>query len=304
METVQYYKALADETRLRLLNLLIRHELNVNEIVSVMGMGQPRISRHLKILTDCGLLKYRRDGLWVFYSASREGQGGRFNELFQVFIAGDSELNSDYAVMQGILEEGMKEKTRFFDSIASDWDDIKQGIFGTVNISEEIVGRIKNCNIAADLGCGTGELLIPIKQKAKQVIGVDKSPKMLEEAEHKLASNGRGIELRIGEMEHLPMRDQEADVAIINMVLHYLPSPDSSIFEAGRVLKKGGSLILVDLDKHQNEEMRKKYEHRWLGFTRKNIERWLSAGGFLPREFIQYDARDGLKINLFVSVKQ
>jgi ubiquinone/menaquinone biosynthesis C-methylase UbiE/DNA-binding transcriptional ArsR family regulator len=304
METVQYYKALADETRLRLLNLLLRHELNVNEIVTVMGMGQPRISRHLKILTDCGLLKYRRDGLWVFYSASREGQGGRFNELFQDFVVGDSELNSDYLAMKGILEEGMKEKTRFFDSIASDWDDIKKGIFGTINISEEIVGRITYCNIAADLGCGTGELLIPIRQKAKHVIGVDKSPKMLEEAEHRLASNGKGIELRIGEMEHLPMRDQEADVAVINMVLHHLPSPDSSILEAGRVLKKGGSLIIVDLEKHQNEEMRKKYEHRWLGFTRKNIERWLSVGGFQPQEFVQYDARDGLKIDLFVSVKQ
>ncbi len=304
METVQYYKALADETRMRLLNLLLRHELNVNEIVNVMGMGQPRISRHLKILTDCGLLKYRRDGLWVFYSASGEGQGGRFNELFQSFVDSDSELNSDYKTMRGILEEGMKEKTRFFDSIASDWDDIKRGIFGTVNISKEIIGRITNCNIAADLGCGTGELLIPIKQKAKQVIGVDKSPKMLEEAEHRLASNGKGIELRIGEMEHLPMRDQEADVAVINMVLHHLPSPDSSILEAGRVLKKGGWLIIVDLEKHQNEEMRKKYEHRWLGFTRKNMERWLSVGGFSPQEFVQYDARDGLKIDLFVSIKK
>ncbi len=303
MEIVQYYKALADETRLRLLNLLIRHELNVNEIVAVMGMGQPRISRHLKILTDCGLLKYRRDGLWVFYSAAREGRGGLFNDLFQNFIADDNALYNDYTAMKGILEESLKEKTRFFDSIASDWDDIKLGIFGNVNISKEIVKRIENCNVAADLGCGTGELLIPIKQKAKRVIGVDKSPKMLEEAENRLASNGKGIELRIGEMEHLPMRDQEADTAVINMVLHHLPSPDSSILEAGRVLKKGGLLIIVDLDKHQNEEMREKYEHRWLGFTRKNIERWLSAGGFIPKEFIQFDAMDGLKIDLFASVK-
>ena len=304
MEAVQYYKALADETRLRLLNLLIRHELNVNEIVNAMGMGQPRISRHLKILTDCGLLKYRRDGLWVFYSASREGEGGRFNKLFQDFVEGDNDVNLDYAKMKLILEEGMREKTRFFDSIASDWDDINRGIYGTINISDEIVRRITNCNIAADLGCGTGDLLLPIKKKAKRVIGVDKSPKMLEEAEHRLASNGKGIELRIGEMEHLPMRDQEADVAVINMVLHHLPSPDSSILEAGRVLKKGGSLIIVDLEKHQNEEMRNKFEHRWLGFTRKNIERWLLAGGFAPQEFVQYDARDGMKIDLFVSVKQ
>ncbi len=304
MEIVQYYKALADETRLRLLNLLLRHELNVNEIVSVMGMGQPRISRHLKILTDCGLLKFRRDGLWVFYSASQEGRGGSFNELFSDFTGDDQELKQDYNGMKAVLEEGLQEKTRFFDSIASDWDDIKLGIFGTVKLSDEIVERMTDCDVAADLGCGTGELLLPIKKKARRVIGVDKSPKMLEEAERRLASNGKGIELRIGEMEHLPMRDQEADTVIINMVLHHLPSPDTSILEAGRVLKSGGSLIIIDLEKHQNEEMRKKYEHRWLGFTKKNIEKWLSAGGFIPREFIQFDARDGLKIDLFVSVKK
>jgi ubiquinone/menaquinone biosynthesis C-methylase UbiE len=304
MEIVQYFKALADETRLRLLNLLLRHELNVNEIVSAMGMGQPRISRHLKILTDCGLLKYRRDGLWVFYSASNEGRGGIFNGLFRDFVGNDQELKQDYIAMKAILEEGLKEKTRFFDSIASDWDDIKLGLFGTVNISEEIIERIADCDVAADLGCGTGELLIPIRKKARKVIGVDKSPKMLEEAERRLASNGKGIELRIGEMEHLPMRDQEADAAIINMVLHHLPSPETSIVEAGRVLKSGGLLIIVDLDKHQSEEMRKKYEHRWLGFTKKNIEKWLSSGGFVPQDFVQYDARDGLKIDLFVSVKK
>jgi ubiquinone/menaquinone biosynthesis C-methylase UbiE len=304
MDTVLYYKALADETRIRLLNLLMHHELNVNEIVSVMGMGQPRISRHLKILTDCGLLKSRRDGLWVFYSASTDGHGSQFNEFFNKFIAVDYELNSDYTVMKGILEEGLREKTRFFDSIASNWDDIKQSIFGELNISGEILERMKQCDVAADLGCGTGELLPYIKQKAKRVIGVDKSPKMLEEAEHRLASNGRGIELRIGEIEHLPMRDGEADSAVINMVLHHLPSPDAGIYEAGRVLKSGGSLIIVDLEKHQNEEMRKNYEHRWLGFTRKNIERWLVAGGFAPREFVQFDVRNGLKINLYVSEKE
>ncbi len=303
MDSVLYFKAVADVTRIRLLNLLIHNELNVNEIVTVMNMGQSRISRHLKILTDCGLLKSRRDGLWVFYSASKEGRGGNFNEFFHKFIADDSELNSDYAVMKGILDEGLKEKTRFFDSIASNWDDIKQTIFGDLNISGEILERIQQCDVAADLGCGTGELLPYMKQKAKRVIGVDKSPRMLEEAQNRLASNGKGIELRIGEIEHLPMRDSEADTAVINMVLHHLPSPDAGIYEAGRVLKKGGSLIIVDLEKHQNEEMRKKYEHRWLGFTRKNIERWLGAGGFTPREFVQYDVRNGLKINLYVSEK-
>jgi SAM-dependent methyltransferase len=304
MESVHYYKALADETRLRLLNLLLRHELNVNEIVAAMGMGQSRISRHLRILTDCGLLKTRRDGLWAFYSASREGRGGRFNDLFEGFVAGDADLGGDYAAMKSVLEEGLREKTRFFDSIAPDWNGIKQALFGDLNMSEEIAGRIASCSVAADLGCGTGELLPYIRRKAKRVIGVDKSPKMLEEAERRLAANGRGIELRIGEIEHLPMRDMEADAAIINMVLHHLPAPDAGIMEAARVLKRGGSLVIVDLEKHQDEELRKKYEHRWLGFSRKNMERWLTAGGLVLSDFAQFDARNGLKIDLYVSKKK
>lgn len=304
MEAVQYYKALADETRLRLLNLLLRHELNVNEIVSVMDMGQSRVSRHLKILTDCGLLKSRRDGLCVFYSAAGEGRGGRFNQQFREFLASDEELAGDYAEMKGVLEEGFTEKARFFDSMAPDWNGVRRAVIGDIDISSEISARIVRCGVAADLGCGTGELLTLIKQKAKLVIGVDKSPRMLEEAEKRLAQNGRGIELRIGEMEHLPMRDREVDAAVINMVLHYLQSPSAAINEAGRVLAAGGSLIIVDLDKHQNEEMRKKYEHRWLGFSRKNVERWLSEAGFAPGEFAQFDARGDLKINLFVSERK
>jgi len=304
MEAVQFYKALADVTRLRLLNLLLRHELNVNEITAAMGMGQSRISRHLKIMTDCGLLKSRRDGLWAFYGANREGRGGSFNEMFERFVAGDGDLAADYAAMKGVLEEGMKEKTRFFDSIARDWTDIRQSLFGGLNMSQEIAERIHSCGVAADLGCGNGELLPYIRRKAKRVIGVDKSPKMLEEAERRLAVNGRGIELRIGEIEHLPMRDREADAAVINMVLHHLQAPDAGIREAARVLKSGGSLVIVDLDKHQDEELRKKYEHRWLGFSRKSMERWLMAGGLVLSDFAQFDPGNGLKIDLYVSRKK
>jgi ArsR family transcriptional regulator len=304
MQLALYFKALADATRLRLLNILYTHELNVNEIVSIMGMGQSRVSRHLKILTDSGLLKYRRDGLWVFYRAEKEGRGGELLGLLSDFIRTDGEMSADYELLSNVIEEGYRQRTRFFDSLASDWNDIKQSIFGDFNISEAIIERIGRCDVAADLGCGTGELLPYIRQKAKKVIGVDKSPKMLEMAGRRQSLNDKGIELRIGEIEHLPMRDREADAAVINMVLHYLPSPERAIYEAGRVVKNGGALIIADLDKHRDEQMRTKYSHRWLGFTRKNIERWLSDAGFNLAEFSQFDVLNGLKIDLYVSVKK
>ncbi len=304
MQLALYFKALADATRLRLLNILFNHELNVNEIVSVMGMGQSRISRHLKILTDCGLLKYRRDGLWAFYRAENEGRGGYLLACLADFIKSDDELSADYEQLSNLIEEGYKQRARFFDSIAPDWNDIKQSILGDFNISEAIVERIGACDVAADLGCGTGELLPYIKNKAAKVIGVDKSPKMLEMAGRRLSVNGKGIELRIGEIEHLPMRDNETNAAIINMVLHYLPSPEKAILEAGRVVTKGGALIIADLDKHRDEQMRTKYSHRWLGFAKKSIERWLSDAGFLISEFSQFEVKNGLKIDLYVSVKK
>jgi ubiquinone/menaquinone biosynthesis C-methylase UbiE len=304
MQLAIYFKALADSTRLRLLNILYSHELNVNEIVSIMGMGQSRISRHLKILTDCGLLKYRRDGLWVFYSVDWDGPGGKLLDLLSGFIQSDEEMNADFAKLSDAIEEGSRQRTRFFDSIASDWNDIKHSIFGDFNISEAIAGKINRCDVAADLGCGTGELLPYIKHKAKKVIGIDKSPKMLEMAARRQNMNGKGIELRRGEIEHLPMRDREANTAVINMVLHHLPSPDRAIVEAARVLKNGGSLIIADLDKHRNEQMRIKYAHRWLGFTRKSVERWLTDAGFVMSEFSQFGVQNGLAVDLYVSVKR
>jgi ubiquinone/menaquinone biosynthesis C-methylase UbiE len=304
MQLALYFKALADATRLRLLYILYNHELNVNEIVSIMGMGQSRISRHLKILTDCGLLKYRRDGLWVFYHAENEGRGGELLGRLADFIQSDDDLRNDYEQLSNLIEEGYRQRTRFFDSIAPDWNDIKQSIFGEFNISEAIVQKIGSCDVAADLGCGTGELLPYMKNKAAKVIGIDKSPKMLEMAGRRPSLNGKGFELRIGEIEHLPMRDNEANTAVINMVLHHLPSPEKAILEAGRVVKDGGALIIADLDKHRNEQMRTKYSHRWLGFTRKNIERWLSDAGFIVSEFSQFEVRNGLKIDLYVSIKK
>ena len=302
MHAIVYFKALADATRLRILNLLMRRELNVNEIVTLLGMSQSRISRHLKILTDCGLLKYRRDGLWSFYSSGKDGPGAELLSILSDYLFSDTELSADYERLSSVIEEGYRQKAGFFDSLAPEWDEIKYAILGDFNVSGAIAERIRRCDVAADLGCGTGELLPYIKQKAKKVIGVDKSPKMLELAQRRLNLNG--IELRIGELEPLPMRDNETDAAVINMVLHYLLSPDAAILEAARVVKSGGSLVIVDLDKHQNEQMREKYGHRWLGFKRKNIEHWLSEAGFMLAEFAQFDALNDLKIDLYMSEKR
>ena len=303
MELVNQFKSLGDETRLRLLNLLLHHELSVNEIVSVMEMGQSRISRHLKILTDSGFLSSRRDGLWVFYSGSKNGKAQNLLRSLVTVFEIDEELKKDLNRLKGFIKKDSERKIQFFDSIAADWESIKGEIIGEVDVDKEIFNRINNSKITADIGCGTGGLLGELNKRSKRVIGVDNSPNMLNQARQRLGDNLETLELRLGELEHLPMREDEADTVILNMILHHVVNPSDGILEAGRVLARQGQLIIIDLEKHNNEEMRTTYGHRWLGFSKNEISNWLKNAGMKLVDEIQFEGQKGLKINLFVGKK-
>ncbi|MBN1533933.1 MAG: metalloregulator ArsR/SmtB family transcription factor [Spirochaetes bacterium] len=304
MEIASYFKSLADETRLRILNLLLHHELNVNEIVSVMGMGQSRVSRHLKILADSGFLSFRRDGLWAFYRASDSGRAGQLLQALTPMFSSDAELSRDLESLELMMKEGIERKSRYFDAIATEWDYMKNQILGGLDLALEIVQRIDPCPVAADIGCGTGDLLLQLSRRATRVIGVDNSPKMLEEASRRLADIRDAVELRLGSIEHLPMRDREMDAAVMNMVLHHVNGPAEAVAEAGRVLKNGGLLIIADLDKHTREEMRSVYNHRWLGFDGDEVHQWLGHAGFHLIEERRYDVTGGLRAVLYRAVKE
>jgi ArsR family transcriptional regulator len=280
MKMVQYFKALSDTTRLRLLNLCLYHELNVNEIVEILNMGQSRISRHLKILTDTQLLSSRRDGLWTFYSSTLNGKGFRFLQTIKYLFKEEKIFAQDVSQAKIIIDKRSKATTRFFDSIAEDWVQLKAEIFGDFDLNDLILKNTTESDTIVDLGCGAGDLLSPLKKKCKTVIGVDKSPKMLEEARKRFPQPQGKIDLRIGDIEHLPLRDFEADAAIINMVLHHLPDPFAAFKEVNRILKRGNFFIIIDFLKHNREDMRVKYGDRWLGFTEKEIKSWLNKAGF------------------------
>ncbi len=304
MKTTQYFKALSDDTRLRLLNLLVHHELSVNEITEILGMGQSRISRHLKILTDCALLVFRRDGLWVFYSAAKDGPGRKFIDSISGFLKNDYDLKIDLSRLEWMIEERRKEIKEYFDSIADRWDRMKKEILGNLDITAEILSRTNNFTTAVDLGCGTGELLLELSSKGNKVIGIDQSPKMLEEVKTRFSENGNNLDLRIGEIEQLPVKDEEADLAVLNLVLHHLTSPFNGIAEANRILKPNSSLIIADLEKHGNEEMRSSYGHRWLGFAKTEIENWLKNAGFTITGTAEYRVNLNMKVCLYSAVKE
>jgi len=182
-EALQYFKTLGDETRLRLLNILCFQEFNVQELMEILDMGQSRISRHLKLLQDSGVIESRRDGLWAFYRAVDQGSGQRFTESIRYLFEEDQIFESDLERAAGILRTGKIQSRRFFDSLAPSWEVMKRSIIGELDLVGEIVKRVPWTESAADLGCGSGALLEGVAERAQTVIGVDSSREMLHEEE-------------------------------------------------------------------------------------------------------------------------
>lgn len=299
---IQYFKALADETRLRLMHVLNRYELNVNELVQILEMGQSRISRHLKILSASGLLVWRREGLWVFYCAPREGEARAFIDAVLPFLEEAPQFRADMAMAAGLIEERAQKTQQFFNTIAEDWDKLSREVLGKFDLPQTVAARMPQpCAIAVDLGCGTGNVLAAMLRKAQCVIGVDGSPRMLELARRRFAGDGDRISLRIGDLSHLPLRDAEADFASINMVLHHLPSPGEVLGEIYRILAPGGTLVLTDFNRHEDDRMRVDYGDRWLGFTLETLHKHLNQAGFTLLDSAAIPVERGLSLHVITA---
>ena len=298
------FKALSDETRLRLVFVLGQYELSVNELVSILEMGQSRVSRHLKILTEAGLLAFRRDGLWVFYSAVKEGEGAAFLKAVMPFLGEDAAMRADVEMAARIIEDRVLKTRQFFNTIAEHWDTLSREVLGGFDLAEAVCEVMpKGCEVAVDLGCGTGLVLERMRGRARQIIGVDGSPRMLELSRRRLVGAEPGeddesLSLRIGELSHLPLRDGEADFASINMVLHHLSNPENALSEIRRVLRPGGLLMVADFDRHQQERMRQDYGDLWLGFDEAGMTRLLNAAGFAVVACVRRPVEQGLALNL------
>jgi ubiquinone/menaquinone biosynthesis C-methylase UbiE/DNA-binding transcriptional ArsR family regulator len=303
-KALRYFKALSDQTRLRLLNILDFREFNVQELTGILDMGQSRISRHLKLLQDAGLIESRRDGLWSFYRAVDHDPGRLFSDSIRYLFEEESIYHRDLDTAKALLQTGKLQSRRFFDSVASNWEIMKRSIIGEQDLVGEILTRIPSAQSAADLGCGSGALLEMIAGSMTTVIGVDSSREMLAEAAKRLGRKAAEVDLRIGELEHLPLRDGETEVAIINLVLHHLRNPRQGLLEARRVLRTGGTLILADFSKHEQEMMRSRYGDHWLGFPEKTVESWLENAGFRIDEHGQFPVRRGLRVFLYRGSKQ
>ncbi len=305
MQLLSYTKALADPTRVRLLNVLCRHELSVNELVATLHLAQSGASRHLRILAEAGLLDARRDGQWVFYRAAAEGPGRDFVEAIRPFLdadAADPGLAADLEAAHQVMAGRSAESARFFNAIAQDWDRLRHELLGGFDPAPELLARMPRCTAAADLGCGAGDLLKALLSRAATVIGVDNSPSMLDLARRRLPDAER-VSLRLGDLMHLPLREGEVQAAVFSLSLHHAPDPAQALAEAGRVLAPGGTLLILDFTRHGREELREQYGDRWLGFDPEELRAWMEAAGLGDATSTRITLLSGLTLLLIAARK-
>jgi ubiquinone/menaquinone biosynthesis C-methylase UbiE/predicted transcriptional regulator len=276
------FKSLADETRLRLLNQLARGEFTVQELTEILAMGQSRISRHLKILHDAGLLTVKRQGTWSYYRVAPASDWiDDFWQLLTPQLQQLSEAPADLVRMTQLFERQKSANRDFFDRHARQWDLLKQNALPLVTYRQELLQLIGSGQRLVEVGVGTGELLSCLIDNWQSLIGIDQSQAMLAEARNRIFDRAAStIDLRLGEMTALPVADAQADVVLMNMVLHHAPQPRRVLADAVRILAPGGRLVLADLIRHTQDWTREALADVWLGFAPEEITGWLNETGF------------------------
>ncbi len=289
MEVVRTLKALADPLRLRVLAAVAEQELTVGEVQEVVASVQSSVSRNLAILREAGFVRDRKDGTNVYFSVRRDMPEAT-RELFKSVQARWAELPEAKGDKER-LEACRRRKTRrsrdYFESVAGDWERIRKSFFSDRVTSLAIEKLLPRDLVIADVGCGTGSLTFELARFAGKVIGVDLSKEMLRRAkEIAKERNVRNVEFRRADALALPVAARSVDAVFCVMVLHFLPDPARAITELCRVTRSGGSVVLVDLVQHNQEWMGEQMAHRWLGFNRQSIEKWIRAAG---AKTIDYD---------------
>lgn len=293
---LQTLKALADPTRLRLLGILAHGEFTVQELTEILSMGQSRISRHLRILTEAGIASVKRQGTWGYYRLDKNNR--LFDELWRNL---EQHLDSlvdwpkDRNSLMSALDERRVRSQKFFDQHATQWDQLARELLPVADYRTRLLQQVPHCRTLLEIGGGTGSMLPALAEKAGRILAVDHSAAMLAEASKHAGKEGlANVEFRLGEMGHLPLCDGEADWAVLDMVLHHAPRPALVLQELARVLDPHGGVTIADLQRHEQEWVRSRLADQWLGFDSSELENWFLEAGFNKPEF-HYVAAGGRK---------
>lgn len=281
-------KAAAEETRLRLLALCAHGELSVSELVQILGQSQPRVSRHLKLLCDAGLLDRFREGAFAFFRLAESGGGAALARvLVDAIPADDPILTLDLERLDAIKRQRVEAAAAYFRDNADRWDEIRSLHAPERDVESALLEVLGDGPLGdlLDVGAGTGRMLELLGPLCARAVGVDQSREMLAIARAKLEQAGlRHCQVRLADMYQLPFPSASMDVALIHQVLHYAESPDEAVAEAARTLRPGGRLVVVDFAPHLLESLREQHAHRRLGFADEEVAQWLRAAGLTPRQ--------------------
>ena len=281
-QAVGVLRAAAEPTRVRILALLAREELAVLELCRILGQSQPRVSRHLKLLAEAGLVERFPDGAWVFYRLCRAGSARALaDQALALIAADDPTLAADASRLAGVAEARAAQASAYFAANAERWDEIRSLYTAEAAVETAILEMAGQGPFErlVDLGSGTGRMITLLGDRAKCAVGLDLSRQMLNIARTQVAAAGLPAELRHGNILETGLRAGEADLVVVHQVLHYLTDPAGAVAEAARLVAPGGHVLIVDFASHDLEFLRSEHQHRRLGFSDAEIERWFAEAG-------------------------
>lgn len=299
-------KAAGEGTRLRLLALLADGDHSVKDLTEILKQSQPRVSRHLKLLADAGLVRRNAEGAWAYYGLAPEGQGA---ELAQWLVArvddNDVERQRDCERQRDVRVAHQEQAAEYFAKVAGSWDLLKTLHIPEIAVEAAVVDALegREVDLVVDLGTGTGRMLEVLAGAYRRGVGVDASREMLAVARSRLV--GAGIvqaQVRLGDIGDLDTSIGPADVVVIHQVLHYFDDPGRMLAQARRLLKPGGKIVIVDFAPHNLEFLRTEHAHRRLGLSQSQMNGWAAAAGLnvdLARDFPSASGENGLTVCLW-----
>ncbi len=303
-------KAIAEETRLRIVALLEHGELTVTDLTEILGQSQPRVSRHLRLLVDAGLVTKHREGTWVFF---RLVESGSRHDLARAAIdsvaSDDAVFTADLTRLDTVRARRAAVASEYFEQIAPIWDEERSLHAAADTVEAAILGVVGDRPLGRvlDVGTGTGRMLQLLADRADRSVGLDTSHSMLSVARANLERAGStNWELRQGDVHSPPLDAASFDLVVIHQVLHYLDDPARAISEATRLVAPGGRLLVVDFAPHRHDFLRAA-AHRRLGFAHQQLTDWFDQSGFDCPTITDVEppvGQDGLTVTVWLATRR
>jgi ArsR family transcriptional regulator len=282
-ELLAVLRAVGEPTRLRIVMLLLASELTVKDLTTILEQSQPRISRHLKLLAEAGVVHRHPEGAWVYYRLADDAGTVRLvRALAESMDRGDAELARDRERLASVKQAHAEAAARYFAEHAAEWDEIRSLHVAEDSVEAAMLKAVGNRPFQSflDIGTGTGRILVLFHPLYERAVGVDASADMLAIARANLdRADVANAQVRLGEIYSLGLPRESFDLIAIHQVLHFLDDPGRAIAEAARVLRPGGRLLVVDFAPHELEFLRDKHAHRRLGFTHAAVRQWMEGAG-------------------------